>query len=292
MLGIQELKERIEITETTVECPIKGCNEKVERQRRFFKQDERFKCPKQNIYISPSTFEYQSEIDNFLWSDDNDLNLFRKIKDVKRENRIARDNSEDAVTWNVFRFLERNNLINDISSGVIRITVQEPEVIYWSYSQSQDQSWDMLEKARKEFELVPAKGSEPDIIIVGKNALIIIESKLIATNKTHPSNPSVENKYVTGGQGWWTEVFSSDFKTVAMDEEKYELLRFWLLGTWMAKQKDLDFHLLNLVLSKKEKDIETVFKKHIYENQRRRFIRITWEDIYHQILDSSFSGID
>jgi len=27
MFGIKELKEKIEITETTVECPVKGCKE-------------------------------------------------------------------------------------------------------------------------------------------------------------------------------------------------------------------------------------------------------------------------
>jgi len=107
MLSMEELKESIEITETTVECPVKGCNGKVERQREVFKREERFKCLKHNIYISPSTFEYQSELDNLLWKNKADLDLFKRIKKVKRESRIARDNSEDAVTWNVFRFLEK-----------------------------------------------------------------------------------------------------------------------------------------------------------------------------------------
>jgi len=47
MLGIKELKEKIEIAKTTVECPVKGC---------------------------------------------------KKIKKVKRESRMARDNNEDAVS--------------------------------------------------------------------------------------------------------------------------------------------------------------------------------------------------
>ncbi len=286
------MKESIEITETTVECPVKGCSEKVERQRKDFKREERFKCPKHNIYVSSSTWEYPCELDNLLWKDKADLDLFKKIKTVKRESRIARDNSEDAVTWNVFRFLERNNLINVFLDKVIGVTVQESEVIYWSYSQSQNHSWDMLEKARKEFELVPSKGSEPDIMIAGKNALIIIESKLTASNENEPSNLNVENKYKTSGQGWWNEVFSSDFKTVAIIKKKYELSRFWLLGTWMAKQKDLDFYLVNLVLSEREKDIEAVFKRHIKESQTRRFTRITWEDIYQLIFDLEFSGTD
>lgn len=104
---MEELKGSIKITDTTVECPVKGCSKKVKRQKNFFKREEMFKCPEHNIYISPSTFAYQCELDILLWKDD-DLNLFEKIKEVKRESRIAYDNSEDAVTWNVFRFLERN----------------------------------------------------------------------------------------------------------------------------------------------------------------------------------------
>ena len=65
--------------------------------------------------------------------------------------------------------------------------------------------------------------------------------------------------------------------------KKYELLRFWLLGTWMAKQQDLAFYLINLVLSEREADIEATFKRHIKENQRRKFIPVAWESIYQYI---------
>jgi len=292
MLGIEELKAEIGITETTVECPVKNCTKKVEKQRTVFKRADKFKCPNHNIYISPSTFEYQNELDNLLWKEEADLDLFKRIKTVKRESRIARDNSEDAVTWNVFRFFEKKNHVSASLSEVIGVTAKMPEVIYWSYSQSQDGTWDMLDKGRKEFELVPSKGSEPDIIILCRDALIIIESKLTATNKTQPSNPNVENKYTTGGLRWWNEVFSSDFKTVAINDKKYELSRFWLIGSWIAKQLNLDFYLVNLVLSDREKDIPQSFKRHIKEEQTRRFVRITWEEIYHHILNSNLSGED
>jgi hypothetical protein len=36
MLGIEELKESIEITETTVECPFKGCIEKNRKAEKSF----------------------------------------------------------------------------------------------------------------------------------------------------------------------------------------------------------------------------------------------------------------
>ena len=292
MFGMEELKESIEITEKTVECPVKNCSEKVERQRKDFKREKRFKCPKHNIYISPTTFEYQSESDNLLWKDKADSDLLEKIKKVKRESRITRDNSEDAVTWNVFRFLERNNLIEKTLNSIIGITLKSSEIIYWSYSQKEEYIWSELDKARKEFEINPKKGSEPDIIIKTSNTLLFIEAKLTANNNTRckSKKPEVQEKYESGGGNWFSKVFKSNYETVARN--KCELMRFWLLGTWIAKRLDLDFYLVNLVLSKREKDIETIFKRYIYETQRRRFIRISWEDIYYQIRDSNLSKID
>ena len=266
MLGIKELKGSIEITETTIECPVKGCSEKVEIQRKFFRREKKFKCPKHNIYISPSTFEYQSELDNLLWKDKADLDLFEKIKRVKRESRIARDNSEDAVTWNVFRFLEKTGLVESTLNSVIGATLRSSEVIYWSYSQLQQDAWDELLNARIEFgeaanlEDAVSSGSEPDLIVKGDNALFFIEAKLMVNNKTPGRKKSAEEKarnpkkYTTGGNNWFQEVFKSDYETIVL-EQKYELLRFWLIGTWIAVRLDLDFSLVNLVRSEHERRI-------------------------------------
>ncbi len=292
MFGSEELKDRIEINERTVECPVKDCSEKVERQRGVFKKEDRFKCPKHNIYISPSTFEYENEKDNLLWKDKTDMELLQKIKTVKRESRMARDNSEDAVTWNVFRFLERNNLVSSLFGEKVKSILKNPEVIYWSYYQKENGVWSELNKAREKFGERLKKGSEPDIIIKSDNELIFIEAKFTAGNETVPSDTSSSKKYETGGDNWFSKVFRSDYKTVAIDEKKYELLRFWLLGTWMAKQMSLDFCLVNLTLSEKDKDIEAIFKIHIYENQGMKFTRISWENIYEEILNSGLSKTD
>ncbi len=292
MLGIKELRESIEITETTVECPARGCSEKVERQRKVFKREERFRCPKHNIYISPSTFEYEGELDNLLWKDKADLDLLGRIKTVKRESRIARERSEDAVTWNVFRFLERNDLVGITLSPIVAVSLESSEVIYWSYSQRENASWSELNEARTEFGEEIKRSSEPDIMIKTNNALLFIEAKLTSGNKTVPSDTSNSKRYEIGGNNWFSEVFKSSYKTVAITDKKYELLRFWLLGTWIAKQQDLKFYLINLVLSERDADIEMAFKKHICENQRMKFIRIAWEDIYQQILNSVLPGRD
>ena len=289
MFGTKELKDKIEITKTTVECPVKGCKEIVERQRRFFIKEDRFKCPKHHLFISPSTFEYPHELGNLLWKEKPDITLFEKIKKVKRESRMSRDNSEDAVSWNVFRFLERNNLIEGFLSSITGLYLKSSEVIYWSYSQKEGNVLSKLNEARREFGEVIRRGSEPDIIIKTNKVLFFIEAKLTTDNKTSPSNKNSSKKYESGGHNWFFKIFKSDYKTIAIIEKKYELLRFWLLGTYMAKQQDLNFYLVNLVLSEKEKDIENIFKGYIRETKRRKFLHITWEDIYSYILNSNSS---
>ena len=151
MFGIKELKDKIEITKTTVECPVKDCKERVERQRRVFRKLDRLRCPEHNIFISPSTFEYPHELDNLLWKEKPDITLFEKIKRVKRESRMSRDNSEDAVSWNVFRFLERNNLIEGFLSSITGLYLKSSEVIYWSYSKKEDNVLSKLNETRFRF---------------------------------------------------------------------------------------------------------------------------------------------
>jgi hypothetical protein len=291
MLGVEELKEKIEVTDKTVECPVKGCNEKVERQRKdTCKKKTKFKCPIHKIVISPSTFEYPSEFDNLLWKEGPDKEMLERIKEVKRESRrIAHDNSEDAVSWNIFRFLEKNSLIEGFLNLITGSATKSPEVVYWSYSQEEDTSCSELNEARKQFGEKATEGSEPDIIIKTNSALFFIEAKLTTGNETVPTDVSNSQKYETGGDNWFSKVFNSDFKTVAITEKKYELLRFWLLGTWIAKQQDLDFYLISLTLSRREVNIEDIFKRRINENRRSKFLRVTWETIYQYILKSNFS---
>src|SRR4030067_2701031 len=288
MIGLQELKQRIEVTATTIECPLKDCTETVERQRKSFKKEERFKCPKHNIYISPSTFEYADYRDNLLWKGGDDEALLDKISMAKRESRMARDNSEDAVTWNVFRYLEKKNLIEGFISQLTSTTQEHAEVIYWSYSQKEGHAWTLLNKAREEFGEELKRSSEPDIIIKTDNGLFFIEAKLTSGNDTPSNEKQIEEKirnpkkYTTGGGNWFQNVFLTSYKEIVR-KQKYELLRFWLLGTWMAEQTGKEFYLINLVTEEKEKDIEAVFQRHIKEKAKLKFLRLTWESIYKHI---------
>ena len=288
--GVNKLKSETRMTESTVECPVIGCDERVVRQRKKFQAKPEFQCPRHMIFISPSTFEYQSMFDNLLWKDENDLALLNGIMYVKRESRMARDNSEDALTWNVFRFLEKTKLLSEFLSDRIGFPGNIVDLVYWSYSKRASNVSPNLDKARYEFGEYPKQGSEPDFIVIGDQIVYWIEAKFTATNNTKPSKPEEMKRYLTGGHGWFSSVFNSNYENICIEQRKYELMRFWLLGSWMAKQLGRKFCLVNLTLTEREKEIEERFKPHIIENDRRVFMRITWEGIYEFIKHSAPSS--
>lgn len=292
MYGFDSLKSKIIVSEDEVECPVKNCTTKVERQRKVFKKEPQFKCPNHQIYISPSTFEYETEYENLLWSDEYDKKYLEKIKTVKRESRLARENSEDAVSFNVFRYLQKNNLLDLFLSNLCKDKVSNSELILWGYSEKEEGAYSLLNSARAEFGEAISRGSEPDIIIRTDKTLFFIEAKVLALNETKPSDPGNKKKYLTGGNNWFDKVFKINYNSIAIEQEKYELLRFWLLGTWMANKIRLKFSLLSLVLGDRELEIEDTFDKMIVEDDEKQFYRISWEDIYQFIVTNKIDSKD
>ena len=290
MYGLDELKEKLEVTESWVSCPVRGCQRQVERQRRVFRREGTFFCDDHQIYISPTTFEYEKEEENILW----DFALLQEHMASKRESRIARDNSEDAVTWNVFRFLEGHNLLLPYLSSLSGSSLRETKAIYWSHDPETGKPWKSLWESRETFGENPHRGSEPDLIILTDRMLCFIEAKLTASNETRPSRPDNPKQYVSGGGGWWNHVFvpSADYRQLAEQEQKYELLRFWLLGTWIAKQHDRTFMLFNLVRDAAEKDIEARFRRWLPAEMACQFRRLSWESILHFIRSHSPEGCE
>jgi len=293
--GWQDLKHVIR-TEPKVECPVLGCTTEVERrQRKHGLRQYQYFCQQHGIYISPTTFEYKDEADNLLWHHPDDLSRLAEIKRVKAEvRRLGRERSEDAVTWNVFRLLENQNHLSGVCESMICPRGWDHvRLIYWSYDPVQRSAWDMLLKARVEFgeadtlELAQGKRvSEPDLIVVGDGALAFVENKFGSDNDTSGKGESLLRRlnnpkaYCTGGGQWYDKVFTHDYRSVVSDH-KYELLRFWLLGSWIAQQHEprLRFYLVNVVREGEETDIETKFGDHIRQDDQKRFVRLTWEDI-------------
>jgi hypothetical protein len=308
MYGISELKPSFSMTTQEIECPIRGCDVLVPRRTRTDGPlgNGKFLCRSHRIHISPSTFAYENPADAFLWGNDHDTELLEQICGHKTEsNRLTQERSEDALTWNVFRYFERQKQTSSLrhhlqpaSSGV------STETIYWSYSAPQRNTWDLLSRAHHEFgELLastthPSKPrtTEPDIILLTDTDLILIEAKFTSSNRTSGNRAEVEKrvsnpkKYVTGGDDWFSEVFSRDatYEGIVRDQ-KYELLRMWLLGSWMAAQLGVRFTLVNLVREGSEESIAESFGRYLTTSDSRHFVRQSWEGIARKCLPESKS---
>ncbi len=298
MYGYNDLKENLSITTTEIDCPVKDCNHKVaRRQKKELRLPVTFQCPNHKIYVYPSAFIYEKPHDNLLWIDIDDDKRLNEISKVKRESRIESNNSEDAVSWNVFRYLERNNLLSDYLSDLIGKPIKYSELILWSYSPNEKSQWSWLNKARIEFVETIKQGSEPDIIVITDIGLFFIEAKVLSGNKTSGTGEALEKhktsskKYVSGGGNWFSKVFRSKYEDV-VEDQKYELMRFWLLGTWIADKMNLDFYLYNLVLEGREGTIAKDFGAHIIATGQRKFDRTRWEDIYSFVIKTSLTNSD
>lgn len=285
MLGWLDLKKVLTITDGSVECPADGCRQTVPRQRKRFRAAGTFQCPVHRIYISPTTFQYAAETENMLWTQADDLALWGSVTapGVKRESRMARDNSEDSVTWNVFRYLERHGLIGEFINLIAGERIaKNPRCIYWSFCQTSRKPWQPLLDAATAFGERVERRSEPDIVVDDDDLLAFVENKWLSGNSTKPTDPDDPKRYVTGGGGWFGRVFgpTADFKTVAVDAKLYELMRLWLLGSYIADRKGKRFLLVNVVRGRKEADIEARFGAHVRSSPQRQFRRVSWEALY------------
>ncbi|MFQ6076385.1 MAG: hypothetical protein ACE5Z5_09680 [Candidatus Bathyarchaeia archaeon] len=285
MYGWDDLKKITRPTEDEVPCPVRGCDQWVNRQRGRFRRNDAFLCMKHGIYISPSTFEYERLIDNLLTREDRDLSLLSDVLKVKTESRMRRDNSEDAVVWNVFRTLEKKENLSGLLYHLELASVEDIHLKYWSHFKD-GKTWEELTLAREEFKERSKFRTEPDLILHSPKSkrLSFLEAKLGSNVKqkfkhTGPELSRRREKY--GDHDLFEEVFkkSYTFESVAIEGRHYELLRQWLLGNWLAKKLGAEFLHLLLARDSQKKDGES-FGKFIVQDSLRTFRVLTWNDLH------------
>jgi hypothetical protein len=73
---------------------------------------------------------------------------------------------------------------------------------------------------------------------------------------------------------------------VAEEDRLYELMRLWLIGTQMAQESGRRFVLVNLLRSgaSDEAEIEGRFGRFITQDDCRRFLRLSWEEVLSGLL--------
>jgi len=239
-------------------------------------------CPKHRIYISPSTFEYGEPTTSLLWPEDKET-AFKLSKAGKRTwSRMGRERDEDSLVWNVFRFLERKGLLNKLFEDNIgkKDTLFSwgpiEKVVYWSVDMEKMAEWEDLLKARNSIGESRSHGSEPDIIAVFKNVIVLIEAKLDSPSIT-PA-PSQISAYYNDKKG----IFKKSLEhVVGSDGIGYELMRFFLLGEALREQlRKMALVVVSITQDNLDNDLVKRVNDSVHIDSIRFYYRLTWNQLY------------
>lgn len=242
-------------------CGAGYSNDRIEKNRKLILRDYRKNIPE----------EVREGIDCVLCKALNVLNRSSK------KNKFASENSEDAVTWTVFRYLYMGQ---EIGYG-LGIDQFDPTVIlYWGTSWPNNQDHTLSEELRlvltEEFHELNQSLTEPDVILEDDDYLVFIEAKYNSPNDV-TSKASKFSRYLNG-QG---DLFVKT-TTEVIDEGYYELTRNWVIGSKLAGRRNKRFVLINLT---RENNCQSAgsFAQLIQQTNDRRFKYIAWPDLLNRL---------
>lgn len=279
-----------------VRCFIQGCTEMLQPPTRGFRGDI---CPKHGIRTHCSgasvTYTYARAERNIIVSPELFKNRLRGHPDKFETHRFGYENSEDAVSWNVFRSLQEAGCLADIARFITGLDIHEEPTLYlWGLRMADDslKLWDLLNAARNHFETnrLPVKrpATENDISLhLNNKYLIHIEAKFGSGNTFYTdgerksSQSLTKNELLDIYQHPQLRILDVE-KAKAADRVFYQLWRNMLFAEYMAMldgPETLAFH-ANLVRAGYEHESASEFRQMIRPGYEDRFCRITWETIY------------
>jgi hypothetical protein len=283
-----------------VRCYVRGCRHFVRRPTR---QQRGEACPDHRIFCHYSrfgaTYSYADVRRNIIASP----NLFAKRivgHPFKYEShRLGSENSEDALSWNVFRSLQEASCLARVARLLTgEEHAAEPDLYLWGIRVSDDSfaPWDLLIAARQRFERqLPVKRplTEPDIALhLPGRYLILIEAKFTSLNPVYVRGPRQNQQSLTFDellQIYWDPSLRILDRAAALTRHciHYQLWRNMVFAEWMAKQESPTtkaYH-VNLVRAGYEVSSSREFSELLVERFANRFCVSCWE----LILDDSLS---
>lgn len=286
--GLRELrKDRPSLVGANrAHCHVKDCQEVVALPRGA--QWKRWRdnlCPRHQILVHRNTYRFDDAAmgwqRNFLVTV-RDTEKLESIRQTKVEQRWGYENSEDALTWNVFRTFEKAGqlaeLVNCLTEGYVQ-TTEAVEVILWG--NHNDGLWKPLEQARKHFEQDKRIPTEPDVVLLGGSGAVFVEAKFGSPNKGIEGDIKSYEK-----EGFYKRYF----KTASLASVPYsQLVRHFLFVAYVAEQLGIrQFMLINLVRRRSQRAVgnssRDFGRNHLKDP--RQFLQTTWEDIYDTFLRS------
>lgn len=269
----------------SIRCCIRGCNRWLSKRRRGLSDPNTF-CPDHGISVSTSpTYIYEDLRRNFII----DLNILNQVVPLKVESwRLVNENSEDAVSWNVFMALAGLKGLAAAFRHLTGIEIDtEPELYLWGISvlAQQPYVWPKLVEVRRDLENGVGIPTEPDIILrVPGRAVVLIEAKFGSPNGTMKGQ---EERFGTVGEFLDRYPACEDrldpLNRQWIEEQSPEvvlqqLIRNVIFAQWLADEGEIPF-VVNLVRDADEVDVANRMANHLSENGPVKFRRATWEGL-------------
>lgn len=279
MFGVSLLKPQSDVGPSDVCCPVRGCGHRVPLQPALFRTTPEYRCPLHRIYVAASTFAYEREVDNLLWTGEDDLALLNGGRPRGRDLGLTHDNSERALTWNVFRWLEVSGALPAFLEHALGRTVATVDLVYWGYSPEREGVWMPLVRARNAFDEEHAEATEPAVLIDTGDTLIAVDPRL-GPGAGRSWTPAHWEKYERGGKGWAANVFSGDLREIVADKSAFEFLKLWLLGSYMAEAEGKAFVLMHMTPAWSGAPLLDSLRPQVKSGSGREVASVTWEDVY------------
>ncbi len=313
--GLSNLTDQKANKPRPISCPIKGCNNELEIHGKYSV------CSAHGLELHNNTFVYYNgdDVEDKTKARLRNILPFAKgffekhILDNKlkaESHRLGNENSEDALTWNIFAGFLHYNKMHTIYNKITgeNASTDKLRLFLWGIEINFDapkvEFWQPLLRVRNELEKdIKCFHTEPDIMILGPKYLVAIEAKFTSGNtvaidketstdgEKPKSREGLINRYIVNNTIWKQPVIGPE----DIGEKVHsQLLRMLVFTSTMAQLEKKDWIVANLVSKtqwcqkKKHKAKEYDFNdptSSIPATVRSNFKFISWEDnIYKEII--------
>ena len=230
------------------------------------------------------TYVYSDPWQNLLWADSDDQARLDSILRGKRESRMGHEHSEDAITWNVFRFFERHGCLAPAMRTICPCPDDEPLTVFWTTHAGC--RWEPYLRCSDQIPERALARSESDLIFLWeRKLLVVVEAKFRPPNRSDPKKRDGESRKAEPYIKRASRYLSWEGAEEAVRDGWYELLRNWSLGIELKVTLGCEtFVLVNLLRKRHEKEHGENPRRDFAElacvlSPNCRFMVAYWEDL-------------
>lgn len=239
--------------------------------------------PSVRFRVSP-TYIYNNPLDNFIAGSELVSEILEGKSGKAETKRLGYENSEDALSWNVFRSLQEAGKLRIAMSVLAGVESRgEPDLLLWGRRVSLEKAGEASKLQRILDELEPAlkQQTEPDIILHLKGwGWLFIEAKLTSPTPTYARKPHRLNDWINRYANTCPDLFDSGaLKKADAKTFPEQLLRNVAVARLMCDAGE-QAYVVALVRRGKDSKIEERVQAYLSDKSAVGIGRATWEDIF------------